>query len=130
MRFGQLKRRQFITLVASAAASPLAARAQQSMPVSGLLGGSASETFTARVKAFQEGLSAAGYVEGQNVSIDARWANDSYDKLPSLAADLVKRQAVVIAAFTTPAAKAAQAATSKVPILFTTIGDPVQIGLS
>lgn len=126
-----MKRRDFITLIAGAAVTrPLAARAQQpALPVIGLLGGSAAETFTSRVKAFQQGLSVAGFVEGRNVSIVARWADGVYDRLPGLAANLVKRQVAVIVAFTTPAAKAAQAATSKVPILFTTIGDPVQIGL-
>ena len=126
-----MRRRNFIALLGSAIVGlPPSARAQEAAkPVIGLLGGSAAETFSARLKAFREGLSAAGYIEGQNVLIDARWANGSYDKLPSLAADLVKRQSAVIAAFTTPAAKAAQAATSKVPIVFTTIGDPVQIGL-
>ncbi len=123
-----MRRRDFIALFGSTiiGRSALADAQEAAKPVIGLLGGSAAETFTARIKAFHEGLSAGGYVEDQNVSIDARWANGSYDKLPSLAADLVKRQVAVIAAFTTPAA---QAATSKIPILFTTIGDPVQIGL-
>lgn len=126
-----MQRRNFITLLGSAivAQPPLASAQQATKPVIGLLGGSAAETFTLRLKAFRQGLSAAGFVEGENVLIDARWADGAYDKLPGLAADLVNRQVAVIAAFTTPAAKAAQAATSKVPILFTTIGDPVQIGL-
>ncbi len=126
-----MRRRDFIALLGSTicAQPPLASAQDATKPVIGLLGGSAAETFTSRLKAFREGLSDAGFVEGKNVLIDGRWADGAYDKLPGLAADLVNRQVAVIAAFTTPAAKAAQAATSKVPIVFTTIGDPVQIGL-
>lgn len=126
-----MRRRDFIALLGSTiCAQPLSASAQESAnPVIGLLGGSAAKTFASRVKAFRQGLSAAGFVEDKNVLIDGRWADGAYEKLPGLAADLVKRQVTVIVAFTTPAAKVAQAATSKLPILFTTIGDPVQMGL-
>lgn len=126
-----MRRRDFIALLGGTvcAPSPSVSAQETTKPVIGLLGGSGAETFTSRVKAFREGLGAAGFVEGKNVLIDGRWADGAYDKLPGLAADLVNHQVAVIAAFTTPAAKAAQAATSKVPIVFTTIGDPVQVGL-
>jgi len=126
-----MRRRNFIALLGSAIVvrAPVAFGQQATKPVIGLLGASAAETFTSRIKAFRQGLSAAGFVEGESVSIDARWADGAYDKLPSLAADLVKRQVALIVAFTTPAAKAAQAATTTVPILFTTIADPVQADL-
>jgi putative ABC transport system substrate-binding protein len=125
-----MRRRQFIAVLGGVAAWPLAAQAQQpAVPVVGFLHSGSPENQSGNLSGFRQGLAELGFVEGQNLTIEFRWAQGRYDRLPALAADLVSHKVAVIDAETTPAALAAQAATKTIPIVFGVAADPVAIGL-
>src|SRR5262245_6745595 len=125
-----MRRREFITLIGSAAIWPIMARAQQpAMPVIGFLDPTSPEKYAPFVEAFRKGLGEAGFVEGRNVAIEFRWAEGRYELLPKMAGDLVRHKVAVIVATGITAARAAQTATSTTPIVFNTGGDPVKFGL-
>jgi putative ABC transport system substrate-binding protein len=125
-----MRRREFITLFGATAASwPLIARAQQPMPVIGVLSSASSRDYVPMLAAFRKALGEGGFIEGQNVRLEYAWADEQYDRLPALAEDLVRRQVSMIIAATTPAALAAKPATRTIPIIFAIGGDPVRTGL-
>jgi putative tryptophan/tyrosine transport system substrate-binding protein len=129
MQFDELKRRHFISLLGGAASWPVAARAEQATPVIGFFHIGSPDLFAFQTTAFFEGLKETGYIVGQNVRIEYRWAEGHYDRLPSLASDLVSRKVDLIAAFGPPSATAAKNATSTIPIVFAVGFDPVYDGL-
>ena len=125
-----MRRREFITGLGSAPLWPLLAQAQQPViPIVGFLNSQAAQDYQRQLAAFLDGLAEAGYVDGRNVKIEYRWAENHSDRLPALMADLVEKKANVIAATSTPAALAAKAAKTTIPIVFETGFDPIQLGL-
>ena len=125
-----MRRREFITLLGGAAAWPLAARAQRSTSVSGVLSGSSLVGLENRMANFRRGLAETGYVEGRNLTIESRWAEEQYDRLPTLAKELVDRRVdVIFAVGAVRSVLAAKAATSAIPIVFELGSDPLEFGL-
>ena len=125
-----MRRREFLSVAAGAAALPIVARAQTAMPIIGFLHQGSADQNVERIATFRKGLAQIGLVEGQNVAIEFRWADGAFDKLPALATELVQRQvAVITTPFSTEAALAAKAATKTIPIVFLSSASPVQIGL-
>jgi putative ABC transport system substrate-binding protein len=126
-----MRRREFITLLGGAAAWPLAARAQQAskVPRIGFLGLASPSTYAARLEAFRLGLRDFGYVEGANITIEYRWAQGRYERLPELAAELVRSKVDLIVTHATPGSLAAKRATTTIPIVMALIGDPVAVGI-
>jgi putative tryptophan/tyrosine transport system substrate-binding protein len=126
-----MRRREFVKLVGGATAVlPLVAHAQQlAMPEIGFLGSDSADLYAERLSAFRSGLKQVGYAEGQNVAVEYRWAKGHNDRLPELAADLVRRRVAVLIGSTTPTALALKAATTQIPIVFFVAGDPVALGL-
>jgi putative tryptophan/tyrosine transport system substrate-binding protein len=125
-----MRRRDFITALGVAATWPFAARAQRPLPIIGYLGTASPATWQDRLEAFRRGLAESGFIEGRDVAIEYRWADNDYDRLQTLAADLVGRSVnVIVAPASAPAALAAQAATKSIPIAFETGADPIAIGL-
>lgn len=124
-----MKRRQFFAALGAAVIMPFTVHAQQPMPVVGLLSSGSSHDYAPMIAALRESLRGSGFVEGQNFKIEYVWADEQYDRLPSLAADLVSRQVNVIVAASTPAALALKPATATIPIVFAIGGDPVRSGL-
>src|SRR5215469_1668537 len=131
MQFDQLKRREFITLLGGAAAWPFAAHAQQAgkVPRIGFLGMASPSTFASRLEAFRLGLRDFGYIEGTTVNVEYRWAEGRYERLPGLAAELVRSKVDLIVAHGTPGSLAAKRATTTIPIVMANIGDPVAVGI-
>jgi putative tryptophan/tyrosine transport system substrate-binding protein len=127
----QLMRREFVTLLGGAAAAlPLTALAQQPrLPVVGFVNGASPDLYAPYVHAWRQGLSETGYAEGRNVAIEYRWAMEQLDRVPALVAELIRHPVVVLAATGTPAALAAKAANTAIPIVFTTAANPVELGL-
>ena len=126
-----MQRRTFITLLGSAASWPLSAHAQKAMPVVGFLSGTSAGPSAPFVAAFHQGLSETGYVEGQNLAIEYRWAEGRYDRLPALVADLVGRKVdVIVAPGGVPGIQVAKSATSTIPIVFLSNDDPAATGWS
>jgi putative tryptophan/tyrosine transport system substrate-binding protein len=125
-----MRRREFIAALGGAAAATLTVRAQQAIPVIGLLGSATAQGWATPTAAFMQGLKEAGFIEGQNVAIEARWANDQYDQLSAMAAELVRAKVALIAAIgNSLPARAAKTATTTIPIVFEMGADPVQLGL-